>query len=64
MKSLLRRDLLAGDGVGIERSTDDGKYWEKIGHINTGATGSTLQVSQDIVDRYNNTENANIKKCI
>lgn len=50
---VLLLDHCAGDGVGIERTFDNGKTWSRVGYINTGATNSTVDLAQDLVDAYN-----------
>jgi hypothetical protein len=42
-----------GDGAGIERSTDNGKTWERVGYINTGAGGSTARLARNVVVALN-----------
>lgn len=43
----------AGDGVGIERSIDDGATWTQVAYVNTGAGGSTATLARDIVVMMN-----------
>ena len=53
MHTLLRLNQCAGDGIGIERSVDNGETWNQDGYINTGATHSTVKLGQEIVKAVN-----------
>lgn len=53
MTEKFRQNTNAGDGIGIERSTDEGKTWAQVGYINTGAGGSTARLARNVVVALN-----------
>jgi len=48
MDEQFRLNLNAGDGIGIERSTD-GENWSQDIYVNTGAVGSTSKLAVRII---------------
>lgn len=53
MSERFRQNKNAGDGIGLERSTDGGETWERVGYINTGANGSTARLARNTVYSLN-----------
>jgi hypothetical protein len=49
----LRLNMCAGDGVGIERSIDNGETWNQDVYINTGASVSTVKLGEGIIKAVN-----------
>ncbi len=62
MKEQFRLNINAGDGIGIERSTN-GENWAQDIYINTGAVGSTAKLTVKLLYLLEDFENRSMDEC-